>query len=209
MEEEGWKRRSRLREIYRYMGMKEQAAEKELQVLVQEQLKRLLSACRVGSCYRIVPLTFDGESDEERPDRPPILYLGGMEVSSRALARNLQGCDQAALFGVTLGLEVDRLIYRLSRTASAEAVITDACAAAAVEAACDELCAGLKEEAARTGRKTRPRFSPGFGDFTLAYQPALFRLLELSKRIGVSLTDGGMMTPAKSVTAVVGFYREE
>ena len=134
------------------------------------------------------------------------MELGPMQINSRALARNLSGCDQAALFGMTLGLETDRLIYRLGRTAVGEAAVTDACAAAVAEAVCDELSQEIRGEAAALGRGTRPRFSPGFADFTLAYQRELLEALQLPKRIGVTLTGGGMMTPTKSVTAVVGLY---
>lgn len=212
MEEEHWHSRIVSREIYRYMGMKEQAADEALRETVSEQLRRLLSVCRVRSFYQIFPLRIEENGETEITSltvkRSPVLKLGPMAIVSSGLARNLRGCDQAALFGVTLGLEVDRLIYRLGRTAVGEAVIADACAAAAVEAVCDELCEKLRLEAAGQGKKTQPRFSPGFGDFTLEYQPAIFQTLELSKRIGVNLTAGGMMTPTKSVTAVVGLYDE-
>lgn len=212
MEKERWHSRIAAREIYRYMGMKEQDADEALQRRVEEQLARLLAVCRVRSFYQLFPLRIKENRRQETASpnegTAPLLELGPMTIASRGLARNLRGCDQAALFGVTLGLEADRLIYRLGQTAVGEALITDACAAAAIEAVCDELCETLRREAAKAGRKIRPRFSPGFGDFTLAYQPAIFNTLELSKRIGVTLTAGGMMTPSKSVTAVVGLYEE-
>lgn len=222
MNQKDVKRRIRMREIYRYMGMKEAQADEALQAAVREQLDRLLEAAQVRSYYRIYPLTFGrgGESDSDptaqRHSRQgsmvqenmvqEFMALGPMSVRSRDLAKNLNGCDFAALFGVTLGLEVDRLIYRLGRTAVGQAVIVDACAAEVVEVVCDEMCDRLRAEAAKLGRAARPRYSPGFGDFTLEYQPAILQTLELSKRIGVHLTAGGMMTPTKSVTAVVGFY---
>lgn len=197
IKDKDWQSRLRLREVYRYMGMKEEAADEALQTLVREQLDHLVKTACVRTYYQIYPLRFT---------EPGIMRLGNVKIQSQALGRNLKGCDHAALFGVTLGLDVDRLIYRLGRTAVGEAVIADACAAEAVEAVCDELCGRIGAEAERMGRKTRPRFSPGFGDFTLEYQPVLIHTLELPKRIGIHLTAGGMMTPAKSVTAVVGFY---
>lgn len=199
IEIKNWQSRIALKEIYRYMGMKEREADDSTRTAVEAQLARLLDIARARFCYQIFPLCF-GKVD---------FTLGSVRIQSRDLRKNLTGCDMAALFGVTLGLEVDRLIYRLSQTAMGEAAITDACAAAAVEALCDELCEKLREEAQKRKREIRPRFSPGFGDFTLAYQPYLLQALNLSGRIGLCLTDGGMMTPAKSVTAVVGFARPE
>ena len=48
------------------------------------------------------------------------------------------------------------------------------------------------------------RFSPGYGDFPLAQQAEIFRVLDISRRIGVTLTDSGLMVPQKTVTAVLG-----
>ena len=56
MEGDRWQKRIVRREIYRYMGMKEQAADEALQAQVNEQLKRLLSVCRVRSFYQVFPL---------------------------------------------------------------------------------------------------------------------------------------------------------
>ncbi|UQT39368.1 hypothetical protein M5E89_13960 [Acidaminococcus intestini] len=50
----------------------------------------------------------------------------------------------------------------------------------------------------------RSRFSPGYGDWPLTDQEKIFRLLELPKKIGLTLTAGGLMAPIKSVTAVIG-----
>ena len=50
----------------------------------------------------------------------------------------------------------------------------------------------------------RPRFSPGYGDLKLDHQKDWFRLLDISKQIGVELTDSLLMVPTKSVTALIG-----
>ena len=54
------------------------------------------------------------------------------------------------------------------------------------------------------GKYIRPRFSPGYGDFSIQHQKAVLAMLEASKRIGVTMTDSYMLTPTKSVTAVIG-----
>jgi hypothetical protein len=79
-----------------------------------------------------------------------------------------------------------------------------AAAAALIEEVCDELNEQLRLDAAREGKSLRPRFSPGYGDFRLEHQPELFRILEIQKRIGVTLTGHLLMMPSKSVTAVIG-----
>ena len=86
----------------------------------------------------------------------------------------------------------------------AKAVVGQACAAAELEEYCDHCQRQIAREAERQGRYLRPRFSPGYGDFSIHCQDTLMRMLDCAKTIGLTLTAGGMMTPTKSVTAVIG-----
>ena len=79
-------------------------------------------------------------------------------------------------------------------------VLAAACAAALLESWCDESQAQMDGE----GACLRPRFSPGYADFPLTCQPALLRALEAGKRIGLTVTGANMLSPTKSVTAVIG-----
>ena len=117
----------------------------------------------------------------------------------RALLRD---CGRVILLGVTLGAEVEALLRRAQVRDMAQAVMLDACASAAVENVCDNLCEDLSAQVA-PGFLT-DRFSPGYGDMPLSQQADIFRALDLTRRIGVGLTPGGLMIPQKSVTAVVG-----
>ena len=54
-----------------------------------------------------------------------------------------------------------------------------------------------------------PRVSPGYGDWDLSVQGTLLDLLSAHKRIGLTLTGGGMLVPEKSITAVVGLSDRE
>ena len=63
-------------------------------------------------------------------------------------------------------------------------------------------CEDLAEEMAP--RFLTDRFSPGYGDMPLDDQHALFRILNVSRRIGISLSESGLMIPQKSVTALIG-----
>ena len=82
-----------------------------------------------------------------------------------------------------------------------------AAAAAMVEAYCNELNAMWKKEYLEKGLYLRPRFSPGYGDFPLSVQKQILDGLEAGKRIGITLTEGYLMMPSKSVTAVIGVSR--
>ena len=128
------------------------------------------------------------------------LVIGGMRVKSQSLARHLAGCREAVLLAATLGAGVDRLMHRAEAVSMAAAVVLQGCAAALIERYCDEVCLRYRAE----GLYPTSRFSPGYGDFSLEHQRELLRLLDAPRRIGLSCTDSLMLTPVKSVTAVIG-----
>jgi len=87
------------------------------------------------------------------------------------------------------------------------AVVIQASAAAMLEEYLDtwqkETAAKLEDEK----QYLRPRFSPGYGDFSISHQEMILRMLNAEKSIGLTLTNGGMLNPTKSVTAVAGISR--
>ena len=69
-----------------------------------------------------------------------------------------------------------------------------------IESLCDAFCAEREAE----GLRLRPRFSPGYGDLPLELQRDLFRGLDCSRKIGLTLNESLLMSPSKSVTAIAG-----
>lgn len=128
----------------------------------------------------------------------------GMEFCSKDLARHLKGCRQVLIMAATLGIKTDNAVRRLTLGSVAEGAAAQAVAAALIESYCDEL-----QEKTDTGElKQRPRFSPGYGDWPLEEQKKIFRLLDCGKNIGLTLTEGMVMVPTKSVTAVIGLAED-
>ena len=133
------------------------------------------------------------------------LSLSLFARQSRDLDHHLRHCTEGILFAVTLGAETDRLLRRWSAQSMAKAaVMIQACAASLLEVYCDECCAAIAAQTAAEGLTLRPRFSPGYGDWDLAAQRQVLDLLQAPKRIGLTLTAGGMLVPEKSITALVG-----
>ncbi len=130
-------------------------------------------------------------------------------IHSRDLCRNLGGCREAYLLGVTLGLGVDRLLTRLRLTerGSAAYFITDGLASAMAEAVAEAVFCDLSHSAAAESLK--PRFSPGYGDVPLWVQKPLLARLHADKTLGIGLNDAYLMTPMKSITAFVGIKNME
>lgn len=128
----------------------------------------------------------------------------GVRFTSRDLARHLKGCDKALLLAATLGSRVDVAIRRLALGSVAEGAAAQAVAAALIESYCDS----VQAQADTDGLAQRPRFSPGYGDWNLQEQRLFFPVLDCAKRIGLTLTDGLMMAPSKSVTAIIGLSED-
>lgn len=114
----------------------------------------------------------------------------------------LKDCRELVLMAATLGAEIETLLRRTQLRDMGLAMVLDACASAAIENVCDNFCEDLAKDAAPL--YLTDRFSPGYGDLPLSCQADFFRLLDIRRRIGVSLSPAGLMIPQKSVTALIG-----
>ena len=125
------------------------------------------------------------------------------EIESADLRKNLSGCKSAFIFAATSGSAVDRLIMRQTKISSADAMITDCIASSGIEVFCDLINDEMKEK-----RVLKPRYSPGYGDVSLSCQNEILSFLDAYRKIGLTLTETYLMTPIKSVTAIVGISEE-
>ena len=189
------------REVLRYLGMgtsDPETVDPRILEGIEAALTALRRLTRPRFLHKICPLDFQGESGE-------ILSFGEMfSVKSRSLQVNLRDCSEAVLFAATLGAEADQLIRRASSRDISQGLIMEAAATALIEDFCDGWQMEIEAEMNRQGKTLRPRFSPGYGDFDIAHQKDMIRLLDTPRQLGVSLTEGGMLAPSKSVTAVMG-----
>lgn len=129
-------------------------------------------------------------------------FLQGQDVPA-----HLADCDEALLLAVTLGAGVDRQI-RLSGIGDiAAGVAADALASALAEQSADQAEALLRQRITAEGRYLTCRYSPGYGDWPVTVQPQAAELLDAGRQIGLYVTDTALMTPRKSVTALLGVSR--
>ncbi len=182
----------RVREAIRYLGYGTHAIDEQTSDMIQDSFRELEGIVDVKFVYRIFEIARQ-ESE--------MFEIGGIKIKSKHLEKNLVGCENAALFAITLGAQVDYRLKRYELTNIAKAVVFQACAAALLEEYCDK----VQEEIAN---QTKPRFSPGYGDFSIQHQQQLLHVLETPKRIGLSATEASMLIPTKSVTAVIGIEKE-
>ncbi len=138
--------------------------------------------------------------------RSSVEFLGGNrlncgfgEVESSDLMKNLRGCNEVFVFAVTLGVGVDRFLNKLALTSPANHFIADAFASAYAESAAD-----AAENLMKGSLKCKARFSPGYGDLDLSCQRKVLELVNAQRLLGVSLSNSLLMTPTKTITAIVG-----
>lgn len=180
-------------EIYRYLGYRGSRPDETVCALVESCLVEVDRAAIPRQVTLRVPVRLEGKK----------VALGQLSVESGALAKNLQGCSEAFLFAATLGPGIDQLLRRYGRLQVSRAAVIQAVSAAAIEDWCDR-CQRELAEGLPSGLSLRSRFSPGYGDLPLSFQRPLLAALQADRRIGIGLTDTLLMTPSKSVSAIIG-----
>jgi len=185
------------KEILRYMGCKEES-ENETK-LIDEFLPLVKKAASPKGSFSFYELNKDNNS----------VYINGEILKSSSLFKNLRLCNGAIIFSLTLGTETDRLISKYSLARPSAALCINAIATAMIEEYARIFCEEIKDLFKKENLFLRPRFSPGYADFDLNNQSLFIKLTNASKLCGINLTDAFMMTPSKSVTAIMGVSKKD
>lgn len=183
------------KEAARYLGYHGVQPDEAVTAMINDCIADVEAAAVPKSIHERFPLSFTGDGE---------FQIASLHLHSSSLQRNLAGCSEVYLFAATLGIAVDTLIRRAALMDAARGAVTQAAAAAVIEAFCDAENEKLRQEAEGEGLFLRPRFSPGYGDLSLDCQRNLLNLLKAQKNIGLTVTDSGLMVPIKSVTAIIG-----
>ena len=187
-------------EILRYIGARDRNSNANIGDKLRDMIRECLAITESKLTYKVSFCELEVSVGES-------LRLADMTICSKDLAKNLSGCKSAFVFAATVGIEIDRLIARYSATSPAKALIFDGIGAERIESLCNVFCAEMAQIKAREACFLRPRFSAGYGDFPIEAQKDIFRLLDCPKNLGVTLLDSMLMSPTKSVTAIMGVYR--
>ena len=183
------------KEVARYLGYSRTVSpDQDVSGLMEKAADEMAAIMKPQAVFEVFDLTVGLESE---------LSFADVSLHSRDLSRNLAGCSKVALLAATLGPQVDALIRRHSSTDPVYASILQATGPMYIEELVDLVNEEIKKIAASQGLKTKPRYSPGYGDVSLEVQKDFFRLLPCT-RIGLTLMDTLIMAPEKSVTAFVG-----
>lgn len=179
-------------ETARYLGYRKTSLpDEQISSLIDECIRELFNVISPQAVYEF----FDLETAF-----PHSVRFADVEIISVDLARNLHDCKKVALLAATIGPQVDAVIRRCQTLNPAKASVMQAAGAMYIEKFVDLVNDEIKKAVCG---KSKPRFSPGFGDVSLEVQKDFFRLLPCA-RIGLTLMDSLIMSPEKSVTAFVG-----
>jgi hypothetical protein len=135
--------------------------------------------------------------------------FGSVSIKSCDLIYHLQNCDSVVLLAVTLGTVADVLINRYNMLDIEKALIAQAVCTVMIEQYCDEIISEVMQNPRLSELYPIAPFSPGYGDFDIKWQKDILKLLNAKNRIALFLSDGYMLIPSKSITAIIGFSKKK
>lgn len=183
-------------EILRYLGYKDSGITPQIEKLLDRCESETLKIIQPKYIYKRFPVTHELSG----------ICVGetGFVLTGEDIREHLKNCNEIFLLGVTAGIELDRKIRRYMVTEPDIGVVLDSCGIQAVEQIADMAEQEIEACVSSEGYHLTWRFSPGYGDLPLDTQKELVQVLDMHRKIGVSLTDSCLMVPSKSVTAILG-----
>jgi len=175
------------REILRYAGYLG-----EISPQIQAVLSECIQESKNAFSYRVCFVAVEAETLEKK-----------WKNCGTLIAQRLRGAKYAIVFAGTVGLEIDRLILKEENVSVTKALFLQAIGAERIESLCDAFCEEIQKACKGKGYYAGARFSAGYGDFPLEKQKDIFALLAPQKAIGLTLNDSLLMSPSKSVTAII------
>lgn len=181
-----------IRDALRYLGSKgEDPSDSEL-------LKNVFDAYREVFCPRQVTATFRVKDHE-----PALTFIDcAVTLVGESIRRHFEGATQGIFSAFTLGVAFDRKVRELSLTRPSESVALNALGSAYAERKADEMLKKVREEKEAEGFKTNFRFCPGYGDLPITANVEIAAALGATKKIGLTVTEAGLLQPIKSIVGV-------
>jgi len=186
-------------EALRYLGYGVNAPDTKVQYLLDECEEVLLSIAKPRFVYKV----FDIETVQEGVK----VLNTNLVMPGDSIKEHLKGCEKAVLMGVTISMDVDRLLRKTQVNDMTRTVIMDSLASVAVEQVCNKIEELIKNELAAYNQTWR--FGVGYGDLPLEIQGDFLAIINAPKLIGLSASKSNMLIPTKSVTAIIGLSKKE
>lgn len=182
------------KQAYRFMGCPENHNNEELDSLYEECRSLVSKDAFFKAVWRKSKVVFLGDDT---------LEFDFGRITSKSLCKNMENCKEAYVFAATAGIGIDRLMLRYKAINPSKAIVVSAVGSSAVECWCDMINEKITE-----GKKSKPRFSPGYGGVELKHQKEIIDFLDAERKLGITLNESFFMTPVKSVTAFIGIEED-
>lgn len=185
-----------VKEAIRYLGYRKAMPDEEMLVGIESAARETEQVAMPRFVCARCALTREGD----------MLTVTGtsLRLEGKAIARHLKASCECVLMAATLGVGIDTLSRRYQTVSPLRALLVDACANALIEDLCDKIQAAAERETCNTHEKLTWRFSPGYGDLPLSVHSIFLPLFDTGRRMGLFETPEHLLTPQKSVTAIMG-----
>ena len=136
-----------------------------------------------------------------------VVIEGPITLESQVIARLLEHCNKAAVFLVTIGKHLEEMACYLAEEGLVlQSAVLDAIGSVAAESLADFVQSRVDEVARARGLCISQRFSPGYCDWNISQQEAVFWAVN-GDSMGIRLTEGCLMIPRKSISGIIGIGR--
>lgn len=189
------------REVLRYLGYKKQVLSKDL----DDTIDKIIIEAQQYLTPRYVYKVFEIDNNAEN-----VLIKGTDTILyGNDIKKHLSDCDKCIFMAATLGLDIEKRITTKQLTSVNHALIMDACATVAIEKYCDNVETIIKSDLNIDDCLMNYRYSPGYGDFSIEFQPTFLNLVDAGIKIGLYATSSNILIPRKSVTAIIGILNHK
>lgn len=185
-------------EVLRYLGYKGQEISPEIDQKIDYYMSYIISKCNPNYTYIISDVSI--ESDKIS------LQNSNLSLSGKDIKKHLSGADKCVILACTLGAGFDMELRKLQAKSMTDAVIFDATGTAYIEAFTDRCEEKILNPLKEDGYFSNFRYSPGYGDLPISLQGDVLASLDAPKKIGLTVTESGLLLPQKSITAFIGIF---
>jgi hypothetical protein len=177
--------------------------ENDFPIAIQrDEISRLLGYGAGQVPGRVRRLLTDVEKEAKVLLRPACARLA-MEIAALDESPFLRNLDGVVLCLVTIGPALEEAVDAHHRAGElSRSLVLNAYGSAAVEAAADAANERIRRDVERQELRCSRRFSPGYGSWDVSEQRWILEALD-ADRLGITLTEGCMMVPRKSMTFAV------
>lgn len=190
-------------EVLRYLGYKGQNINNDLDLKINKCIEETKKEVNAKYIYEIYDIDKDLDSNTVE------FKNTNLKLRSNDMIKLLKDCNKCVLMCATIGFNIEKNIRKYSYKNLTKGIIIDSCATTAIEEICDLIEENILKRVAKNGKSLTMRYSPGYGDLDMRANKDILTVLDAQRKIGVTVTDTGIMIPRKSVVALIGITNQK